>query len=546
MHHYYKKQKWLFGAAITLTLIANFAMLVPTSILKQNLINCALAVDISNIGTQILFLLLANALGTGVYILACIVQNHFANRVIHDMRCDLFCGVINKRSRDYHSVNSADYLSALTNDLTRIRRQRIGVLFSLIFSVAALIVSACLLFYFEPITALVSLLCAGLMTLVPIYLSKHKMQYELKRSSAIAKMTKITSEFFSGFEVISAFGISSIITQKFIDSSMETCKTDSKTDEIEAASSGLAQLFSGIAQTTVLCLACWMVYRNRMTIGALTAFITINTTFCAQLTMVMQILPIYKGVQLVVDRVLIYAKKSQPNYSPSSILPLSNGIHVHNLSYGYSENAPILNNVSIDIAPGEKYALTGESGSGKTTLIRILSGDYDDYTGKIMIGDTDLRSVSYCSLRKTVAVIHQEIFLFDDSIKNNICLFEHFSDEQFEKAIKLSGVKSFIEGLPGGIEYIVGKNGINLSGGQRQRIAIARALIRSTPFLIVDEGTSALDTQNAIEIETELLRIPELTLLVVSHHLYNESLYSDIWHLQSGTITKAKAHDTNL
>lgn len=148
---------------------------------------------------------------------------------------------------------------------------------------------------------------------------------------------------------------------------------------------------------------------------------------------------------------------------------------------------------------------------------------YDD----VSLAETDRESL--CCI---AAVIHQDVFLFDDTIRNNICLFDEFSEEDFQRALQLSGVSRFINQFADGAEHQVGQRGEFLSGGQRQRVAIARALIRNTPFLILDEGTSALDEQTAKEIESELLCIPELTLLTITHHLRNPQDYHQIIALE--------------
>lgn len=154
------------------------------------------------------------------------------------------------------------------------------------------------------------------------------------------------------------------------------------------------------------------------------------------------------------------------------------------------------------------------------------------YSGRICYDDLDLSDADSESICRIAAVIHQDVFLFDDTIRNNICLFDDFSDEAFRRALQLSGVSKFIDQLEGGADYQVGQRGEFLSGGQRQRIAIARALIRNTSFLILDEGTSALDEQTAQKIESELLDIPELTLLTITHHLHAPHNYHQVISLK--------------
>lgn len=165
-----------------------------------------------------------------------------------------------------------------------------------------------------------------------------------------------------------------------------------------------------------------------------------------------------------------------------------------------------------------------------------MLGDYLNYTGEIYYDGTELRKLTQEKLYQVAVCIHQEVFLFDDTIRNNICLYEAFSDEQLDWALKASGVSKFTDTFPEGISYQVGERGERLSGGQKQRIAIARALIRNTDFLILDEGTSALDEQTAGEIEAELLQLEKLTLLTITHHLRKPEEYDEVFALKDGKI----------
>ena len=239
-----------------------------------------------------------------------------------------------------------------------------------------------------------------------------------------------------------------------------------------------------------------------------------------------------KGVRPIIDRVNSLADYSDV-HTGTNKPTFHEKLEVKNLSFRYRDDEPVLDDVMITLQAGKKYVLTGESGSGKTTLIRLLTGELDDYSGEVLYDGVELSNMEHEAVCAIASVIHQDVFLFDDTIRNNICLFEEFSEAEFERAVQLSGVTKFMDQFPEGAEYQVGQRGEFLSGGQRQRVAIARALIRQTPFLILDEGTSALDAQTAEEIEAELMSIPDLTVLTITHNLRSPEKYDEIFNLRA-------------
>ena len=168
----------------------------------------------------------------------------------------------------------------------------------------------------------------------------------------------------------------------------------------------------------------------------------------------------------------------------------------------------------------------------------MLTGYYSDYKGKIVYDDRELDLLEKEDVVQLSSIIHQNIYLFDETILDNICLHEDYPKEIVDKVIKESGLDEFIAELPEGIFYRVGENGSNLSGGQKQRIAVARALIRNKPILILDEGTSAIDMQTAYDIESRLLKINDLTLITITHNLEEKLLkkYDEIIYMDNGNI----------
>ena len=178
--------------------------------------------------------------------------------------------------------------------------------------------------------------------------------------------------------------------------------------------------------------------------------------------------------------------------------------------------------MSASFKKGGKYALTGPSGCGKSTLLRLLLGWLPDYSGTILFDGKNAKNFTTEQLQQQMSYIAQEVFLFNTTIRNNITLGQDFTDEQMQKALKGSALEGDLANMPDGLDTVVGEEGGSLSGGQRQRVAIARALIHDRSVLLVDEGTSALDEKNANIVEESLLANPELTLILVSHHLAPE------------------------
>lgn len=167
----------------------------------------------------------------------------------------------------------------------------------------------------------------------------------------------------------------------------------------------------------------------------------------------------------------------------------------------------------------KKYAIVGSSGSGKTTLIKLILGHLSRYEGELYVDNVDIKGYSGESIRSQLAYISQDVYLFNNTLRENITLDEQFSDYDFYQALEESVLTEFVNSLTERQQESLGENGSLISGGQRQRIALARALIRQKPIIILDEGTSALDAQNAFEIESKLLNNEDLTVIMIAHHL---------------------------
>jgi len=217
------------------------------------------------------------------------------------------------------------------------------------------------------------------------------------------------------------------------------------------------------------------------------------------------------------------------------------------VSFSY-EDEPVLKAVSLQASPGEVVALVGPSGAGKSTLVGLITRFYDPQTGAILIDGTDIRQVTLESLKKNIALVDQETFLFNDSIRNNIRYGRRdASDAEVEAAAVLAYADEFIRQLPEGYDSGIGDRGVRLSGGQRQRICIARAILRNAPILILDEATSALDTESEAMVQSALANLMQnRTTFVIAHRLSTIMHADKIVVLEDGRIVDTGTHQELL
>ncbi len=530
MKTYIFRRKWLFLLTLAITVLWNCVNMFRT-VLDQKLIDAVLEVDRTDI-TKIAIAVVVSAVISGLIYIACqLTNNRFTITVMDDMRKAIFAGVMRRSRKDFFSENYGNYISAITNDMKLIRGQYLNMLFMTVIFGCCMIFSAVMMFLYSPIVTVVAIFCATVMTVLPTVLGRLMKRLSKEHSEKLAELNTMLTELFSGFQVLRSFGVMGHARKKFEQCSTELKKSQQKYEGMDSFSDAFAQFLSVLTQTVILVTSAIMVMNGRMSAGTLVAFTALNGNFCSGLSVVLMGIPMIRGAKPIIENINEFADYEKPQ-TENAAPTFRKSLKVRNLGFAYQEGVPILEHLSLSIHSGEKCALTGESGSGKTTLIRLLSGELDGYTGDIRYDDVSLTETDCESICHIAAVIHQDVFLFDDTIRNNICLFDEFSEKDFQRALQLSGVSKFIDRFDDGVNHRVGQRGEYLSGGQRQRVAIARALIRNTPFLILDEGTSALDEQTATEIEKELLHIPELTLLTITHNLRRPQDYS--WVIRLG------------
>ncbi|MBD5169459.1 MAG: ABC transporter ATP-binding protein [Oscillibacter sp.] len=518
--NYYLKKNWRkLAPACFLGLLCNGVYVILQLIMMQSF---DAAINLNFRG----FLLwtAAEVIGYGLYLGVAALESIFEARAIRTMnnqvRHDLYLSLLDKNHASYHSQDTGEYISWLTTNIKQIERLAWEPFFSCVGNIALVVWCILALISLHWLMLAAGLVSAAVMLVVPKLFRKRMERLGEACAAAEAEGVSKLKDLLSGFDVLRSFGR----TDRFLS------QGDSVSDQMETPNcrrsctqssiSCLTGFFSVSLQIFQQVVTVMLAFQGKIILGAmasasnLTAGITNGLRTIANHRMSLaSAKPYFKNITVHADDVQAE--------TVTGLEQVHSAITVENLSFQYGEK-PILQDLSLQFKKGGKYAITGPSGCGKSTLLKLLLGWLPDYGGAIRFDGKDAKDFTPEQLQQQMSYIEQNVFLFNSTIRDNITLGESFTDEQMEKALRDSALAGDLTSMPDGLDTIVGEEGGSLSGGQKQRVAIARALIHDRSILLVDEGTSALDQKNADIVEKSLLSNPELTLILVSHHLTPE------------------------
>ena len=473
------------------------------------------------------------------------VMSSYIKNTVNYLRCDIFTKILNKDMKDFFLDNSGKYISILYNDIKIIEDSLLNNIFLVISSFISFIISLLFLFSISPSIVIFIVIFGILGFVIPSALSKKLIIEKNNYSHNLEEITSVTKDLFSGFEVIKGFNIGSKINTIFKNSSNTVESTKKKCSILESIIKGFSLSFSVTVYLGVLILGGYLMYKGEISVGTAIIIIQLSTHIVGPVKTSISLINQIKSVSLIADKIDEILYDSCEDIEEVSLPKFENSIEVKNLDFSYTNDRKALNNINLTFEKNKKYAIVGESGCGKSTLIKLLMRYYKDYNGDILIDNKDIHKIFSNDLYKNMSMIQQNVFMFDDSIKENIKLFANYSDEEVLSICDRSGLSNLISRLPDGINSLVGENGNRLSGGEKQRIAIARSLINNTKILILDESTSALDNETAYNLESSLLSIDDLTLIVVTHKLIKNILlnYDEIIVMKDGMVIEKGSFD---
>lgn len=398
---------------------------------------------------------------------------------------------------------------------------------------------------------LVFLAAGPLIALVVSYASKRFRKLSKRIQGSMGDITHVASESINGYRVVRAFGGEDYERQRFGDVSQRNLTQSLKLASTQAISVPVIQVLVAIAIAALVWTMLAPEIRGNMSTGELVAFITAATTMAKPIRQVTSVhANIQKGVAAAQDVFGTMDEAPEPDngqYVPDRV---SGDVELKNVCFRYREQLDnVLEDINIRIPAGQSVALVGRSGSGKSTLVSLLPRFYDYSEGEILIDDHELKDFRLTALRAQIALVTQNVVLFNDTIAANIGYgsLRESSRENIRDAAAKAHALEFIDRMPDGLDTMIGDNGVMLSGGQRQRLAIARALLKDAPILILDEATSALDTESERHIQAALDTVMEgRTTLVIAHRLSTIEKADRILVMDAGRIIESGRHDELL
>lgn len=472
-----------------------------------------------------------------------IIKSRFVHRGIAQYKSAAFSMLCRKGIGAFSQESTGGYLSALTNDAASIEENYLNRTVSLVFNVLRFAFALGMMLYYSP---LMTLIVIGL-CLVPIIATLAMGGGLTKREKTVSDkneaFTSRVKDLLGGFSVIKAFKAEKQANALFSGENADVEESKRSRRAYSGILNSLSGVSGGVVQFGIFIIGAIFAINGRITAGTVILFVNLCNCLIGPISVLPEIIASRGAAKALVYKLADKLEDNQSESGGKAIASLERGIELNGLGFGYEEDKPVLHNLSYRFEAGKKYALVGFSGSGKTTLLNLLMGMHGSYTGSVKVGGVEINEADKNSLYESVSLINQSVFLFDDTIRNNITMFSEFPNEAVDSAIRRSGLERVI--AERGEEYLCGENGVNLSGGERQRISIARALIKNASVLLVDEATSALDNETASLVSNEILALSGITGIVVTHRLEASLLkkYDAILMLKNGELAEVGSFD---
>ncbi len=470
---------------------------------------------------------------------------------VRDLRSDVYGVVLNQSPAFFQKQHTGKLMSSLVNDIEKIQVALSHILADLLRQTFIVFALLWVLIQTDWVLAAVSLTVLPFVLLPTARIGKRIRKSTRRAQDDLAEMTQILEETISGNRVVKAFSMEKFEIGRFRNAAERLFRSNLRYVRQQAITSPIIEVFGALTIVALLTYARNQIKADEMSPGQFTTFVIALLMLYQPIKRLNGIYNIFQQALGAVQRVLEYVAHPhdvKESATPVGMPPFARSIEFEHVTFCYPDAARQLamQDLSLKVNAGEVVALAGPSGGGKTTLLNLLPRFFDPTSGRIVIDGHDIRDASLQSLRDQIALVTQETFLFDDTVFNNIAYGRpDIPLEAVQNAARMALADGFIDELPEGYQTQLGERGQRLSGGQRQRISIARALLKNTPILILDEATSHLDSESEMLVQRALANLMKGRTVIVSAHRLSTIRSADkIVVIDGGRIVDVGTHDS--
>ena len=478
------------------------------------------------------------------------LMSYVSTRILNELRRRMFASMLNLPIDFYNTHTVGKVINSIMFEVQQIIEMVTKVFTSIVRSSLTVLGLLAWLLYLNWALTLVTLVLLPLLTIVVRTTGKRLKKLNRDSLAVNAELTQVIEETTRAQQVIKIFGGQEYEKSRFEERAEQLRRYSMRMTTTFSATVPITQVITAAAVALVIVMALFQSEQGQITVGGFVSFITAMLMLLTPLKQLAEVNgPLQRGMAAA-EEVFQLIDKTPERTGGKPLADRSTGrIEFKDVSFAYpGHQEPALRHIDLSIAPGQTVAFVGMSGGGKSTLVSLLPGFYSASSGEILLDGQNIDAITLTSLRSQIAMVSQQVVLFDDTLAANIAYGDAAPDRQrIEAAAAAAFLSDVIDGLPDGLETRLGDNGSRLSGGQRQRVAIARAIYKDAPILILDEATSALDTEAERAVQAALEHLMQgKTTLVIAHRLSTIERADRIVVLSHGKIMETGSHQQLL
>ena len=479
------------------------------------------------------------------------MKSYLSSKVGQEIGYDLRRKLINKinvtKLRTLDSMKKGDIISKITNDVERLTDNITEIIPELVYNVSLIIGVVIMMFILDVKLALITIIAIPITYFLLSIVVKRTQKYFELNQSAIGNVNSFVEETVTNNDVIKSFNKEKYFNKRFDKVSHELSEYGFKSSFYSSLAVPFNKLIGNLNYIVIVCIGSINVIKGNMRLGAIQSFIQYMKDFNRPMNVIAQVIANLQMAIASVDRINEILNLPEEENGNIKEFTFNNSIEFRNVTFGYTEDKKVLRNLNLKINKGEKVALVGKTGAGKTTIVNLLMNFHKQYEGQIFIDGVDIRDIDYTEYRKNIGMVLQDTWLFEGTIRENIIFDEKMDDESLNKILNKSKILHMIDGLPGGLNFIINEETNNMSAGEKQLFTIARALVSDPEILILDEATSNVDTRLEYIINKSMNNLTKnKTSIVIAHRLSTIVSSDKIIVIKNGQVLESGNHQELL